>query len=176
MSRTPTAMCETAWMPMAGRLLSATVTTTGVEQSVSFGRRITDLAEEHPDALALVFAPEQGDDVPVTWRELDARSSQVARLLAARAAQLGTMVAVALPNSVEHFFATVGAWKAGAGVIPMRWDVPEWERDRLLETSGVALVVADEAFGGPVPVVSTADLDSSTTFDASPLPDVVPMP
>ena len=161
---------------MAGRLLSATVTATGVEQSVSFGRRITDLAEAHPDAVALVFAPEHGDDVPITWRELDARSSQMARLLAARGARLGTMVAVALPNSVDHFYATIGAWKAGSGVIPMRWDVPEWERDRLLETSGVVLVVGDAAFGGPVPVVSTADLAASEALDASPLPDVVPTP
>src|SRR4029453_15738728 len=103
MSRSPPAMCETAWMPMAGRVISPFGTTTGVEQSVSFGRRITELAEAHPDALALVFAPEHGDDVPLTWRELDARSSQVARLLAERGAQVGTMVAVALPNSVDHF-------------------------------------------------------------------------
>ena len=58
---------------------------------------------------------------------------------------LGTMVAVALPNSIDHFYASLGAWKAGAGVIPMRWDVPPWERDRLLETSGVVLVVGDDA-------------------------------
>ena len=90
------------------------MTATDVEQSVSFGRRITDLAEAHPDAIALVFAPIDGDDVPVTWRELDARSSQVARLLASRGAGLGTMVAVALPNSIDHFYASLAAWKAGA--------------------------------------------------------------
>src|SRR5262245_41921904 len=159
MSRTPTAMWETAWMPMAGRLLSPSVTATDVEQSVSFGRRITELAQEHPDAVALVFAPTEGDDVPVTWRELDHRSSQIARLLVDRGAGLETMIAVALPNSVDHFYAALGAWKAGAGVIPMRWDVPEWERDRLLDTSGVLLVVGDDAAGGPIPVVTRAELD-----------------
>src|SRR5262245_51222712 len=176
MSRTPTAMCETAWMPMAGRLLSPFVTTTGGEQDVSWGRRITDLAEEHPDAVALVFAPIDGDDEPVTWRELDERSSQVARLLADRGARLGTLVAVALPNSVDHFYAALGAWKAGAGVIPMRWDVPAWERDRLLETSGVVLVVGDNAADGPVPVVTSAELAATVALDSSPLPDAVPMP
>jgi bile acid-coenzyme A ligase len=163
-------------MPTVGRLLSPFVTATDVEQSVSFGRRITELAEAHPDALALVFAPTEGDDVAVTWRELDARSSQVARLLAERGAQLGTMVAVALPNSVDHFVATIGAWKAGSGVIPMRWDVPAWERDRLLEASGVVLVVGDDAAGGPVPAVTSADLAATVDLDTSPLPDVVPNP
>src|SRR3954471_8275879 len=171
MSRTPTAMCETAWMPMTGRLLSRFVTATDVDQSVSFARRITDLAKEHPDAIALVFAPIDGDDVAVTWRELDARSSQVARLLASRGAGLGTMVAVALPNSVDHFLASLGAWKAGAGVIPMRWDVPPWERDRLLETSGAVLVVGEgdgDAAGGAVPVVTRAELAATADLDASP--------
>jgi bile acid-coenzyme A ligase len=161
---------------MPGRLLSSFVTATDVEQSVSFGRRITELAEEHPDAVALIFAPIDGQDVPVTWRELDARSSQVARLLASRGAGLGTMVAVALPNSVDHFYAALGAWKAGAGVIPMRWDVPAWERDRLLETSGVVLVVGDNAGDGPVPAVTSAEVAATVDLDASPLPDVVPNP
>ena len=58
-------------MPMAGRLLSPSVTATDVEQSVSFGRRITELAQEHPDALALVFAPTEGDEVPVTFSDPD---------------------------------------------------------------------------------------------------------
>src|SRR4051794_13006555 len=171
MSRTPTAMCETAWMLMAGGVLLPLLSATDVDQSVSFGRRITDLAKEHPDAIALVFAPIDGDDVAVTWRELDARSSQVARLLASRGAGLGTMVAVALPNSVDHFLASLGAWKAGAGVIPMRWDVPPWERDRLLETSGAVLVVGDgDAAGGAVQVVTRAELAATADLDASPLP------
>jgi bile acid-coenzyme A ligase len=161
---------------MAGRLLSPFVTATDVDQSVSYGRRITDLAEQHPDALALVFSPIDGDDQPVTWRELDERSSQVARLLVERGAGLGTMVAVALPNSVDHFYAALGAWKAGSGVIPMRWDVPEWERDRLLETAGVVLVIGDAGAGGPVPVVTRAELQATVTLDASPLPDVVANP
>jgi bile acid-coenzyme A ligase len=160
---------------MAGRLLSPTVTTAELGESVSFGRRITDLAREHPAAIAIIFAPLQGDDAPLTWRELDERSSQVARLLAARGAGPGTMIAVALPNSLDHFFATIGAWKAGAGVIPMRWDIPEWERNRLLETAGVVLVVGEHT-DSAVPVVTRADLAASVALEASPLPDVVAMP
>ena len=51
-------------------------------QMVSYGKRITDLAVTHPDATAIVFAASDGSDLEISWRELDARSSQVARLLA----------------------------------------------------------------------------------------------
>ena len=80
---------------------------------VSYGKRITDLAVRNPDATAMVFAATDGTDLEISWRELDARSSQVARLLASRGAGLGDLVACGLPNSPEHFYVTIGAWIVG---------------------------------------------------------------
>ena len=151
------------------------MTTTLADGTISFGRRITDLAAAEPDAVAAVFAPRTGPDLVITRRTLDERSTQVARLLAERGAGPGTMLAVALPNSPEHLYAAIGAWKAGAGVLPMRADLPDWERDRLLAVAGVALLVGDTA-GAAVPVVTGAEVVGSTDRSAEPLPDVVPEP
>ncbi|HZP27312.1 MAG TPA: AMP-binding protein [Acidimicrobiia bacterium] len=144
-------------------------------EGVSYGRRITDLAAAHPDTTAIVFAPEGADDREITWRELDARSTQVARLLADRGAGPGTWVAVGIVNSPEHFYATIGAWKAGAGVLPIRADLPAWERERLLAVAGVVLLVGDHA-GSAVPVVTLDEVLATTGLDTSPLPDVIADP
>ena len=36
-----------------------------------------------------------------------------------------------------------GAWKAGACVLPLRWDLPEWERERVLEVARPTVVIGD---------------------------------
>lgn len=146
----------------------------GQQEEVSFGRRITDLARDCPEATAIVFAPRDGDERLVTWAELDARSSQVARVLVEHGAARGSLVAVGLPNSPEHFFATIGAWKAGAGVMPVRAELPAWERDRLLDTAKAVVLVGDHE--ATIPVITRADLDATTARPADPLPDVVPHP
>ena len=143
--------------------------------AVPYGRRFTDLARTQPGEVAIVFAPSDAEEREITWRELDERSSQVARLLAERGAGPGTWTAVGLPNSPEHFFVTIGAWKAGASVLPVRADLPAWERERLLDVAGVKLLVGDHP-DSRVPVVTRAEVLATTTMDASPLPDVVPDP
>src|SRR5581483_12276817 len=75
----------------------------------------------------------------------------------------------------EHFYATIGAWKAGAGVLPIRADLPAWERERLLVVAGVVLLVGDHA-GSGVPVVTLDEVRATTGLDTSPLPDVIAAP
>jgi bile acid-coenzyme A ligase len=101
------------------------------------------LADEHAAGdVAVTFAAEHGGETPITWRELESRANQTARFLASRGLGDGDMVVVALRNSPEHLFTTFGAWKAGASVLPLRWDLPEWERERLLAVAPAQLVVA----------------------------------
>ena len=71
--------------------------------------------------------------VSLTFGELDRRSSQLAAALAARGVGLGDRVALGLRNSPEFVFAVLAAWKLGAVPVPVRWDLPDWERDRLRE-------------------------------------------
>ena len=160
------------------------MTTALADGAISFGRRITELALADPDGVAAVFAPRSGPDVPITRRTLDDRSTQVARLLAERGAGPGTLVAIGLANSPEHLYVAIGAWKAGAGVLPIRADLPDWERERLLQVAQVVLFVGDA--GGPgtpagpgdpgVAVVTADEVRASVDRSTDPLPDVVADP
>jgi bile acid-coenzyme A ligase len=110
-------------------------------EGVPYGTQIRRIAAADPDGIGVTFVAEDGAERLVTWRELDERSTQVAHVLAERGLQLGDFLAVCLRNSPEHLMTCFAGWKVGATVVPMRWDLPEWERSRVLATMRPKLVV-----------------------------------
>jgi len=70
---------------------------------------------ETPDALAVVHA----DGSTATWRELNARANQLARLLVARGVGPDRPVAVALPRSVRQIATIIAIFKAGGVYLPI---------------------------------------------------------
>ena len=77
----------------------------------------------------------------ITWRELERRSNQMAHVLADQGLGVGDRLAVCLRNSPEHLLTSFAGWKVGATVVPMRWDLPAWERDRLLDVLNPTVTV-----------------------------------
>jgi bile acid-coenzyme A ligase len=144
--------------------------------AVSYGRRIRELAEARPREEALRFSAEDGSESAFSWAELERRSRQVAALFAGRGVGQGSLVAIGLRNSPEHAFAALAAWKLGACVLPLRWDLPGWERDRLLELARPALVVAADWEGIGAPLLPLADVRASESGPAPDLPDRVADP
>lgn len=147
--------------------------TEGVKPAISYGRRLSMLAAEHPDAVAAVFAPENGAETAIAWLQLERRSNQVARLFAERGLRETNVVAVALRNSPEHLFSTFAAWKLGASVLPLRWDLPEWERERVLQVADARVVVAGWQDCSPG-TLTPQDIASTVDGDAAELEDRVP--
>jgi len=140
---------------------------------VSYGRRLTELAQARGDEAAVVSAGADRTETCLTWNELETRANQVGHFLLGQGIGEGDLVIVALRNSTEHLIADFGAWKAGASVLPLRHDLPPWERDRLLDLAAAQAVVADWADAGQ-PVITTSDLASTTALPMEPPPDAVP--
>ncbi|HVW43572.1 MAG TPA: AMP-binding protein [Amycolatopsis sp.] len=135
--------------------------------NVSYGRRLTDLAGELGDSTAIVLAAEDGSELAWSWNHLEARSNQLARLFGKRGVDGDRdVVVIALGNTLEHVAATFGAWKQGAAVLPLRRNLPAWERDRLLELVRPTLVVAD--WPDVADSVSSGDLAATTGLDPAP--------
>ena len=134
------------------------------EPTISFGERIAQLAESDPTSSVVRVAAVDGTETAVTWPELHRRSTQMARGLLERGATEGGRVAVALRNSPEFVMTVLAAWKLGAVPVPVRWDLPEWERERVLDViDGVSVGVDDLAW-----------LESTRELDLTPLPPAVP--
>lgn len=147
----------------------------GEEQTPTFGRRVADLAGEHPDKPAIIFMPVDGDEQIVTWRELDRRSNQLARMLAQRGVHEGTTVVIGLWNSHEHILLTTAAWKLGALALPLRAILPKPERDGILDLARPSLVCADWD-DVPYPTLRPDELAQYAYHDAGPLPGDPPHP
>jgi bile acid-coenzyme A ligase len=135
------------------------------EEGIPHGTRIEQVADEHPGEIGLVFAAEDGSVRQLTYEEIDVRSTQLAHLLVDRGLGVGDFLAVCLRNSPEHLIACFAGWKAGAGVVPMRWDLPEWELQRLRAVLGPKVSIDQ----------STLHLlDESDRASTERLPEVVP--
>jgi bile acid-coenzyme A ligase len=140
------------------------MTSVPADEGVPFGTKIHEVAMKDPDGVGVIFAAEDGSQRAVTWRQLDDRSTQLARVLAGRGIHVGEYLAVCLRNSPEHLMACFAGWKVGAVIVPMRWDLPDWERGRILDVVAPRLIVDAEH----------ADLfDESLSASTEPLPEAV---
>ncbi|OBK22480.1 class I adenylate-forming enzyme family protein [Mycobacterium asiaticum] len=150
---------------MSTQPVTADVNPDPFADGVPFGAKLQQLAEQQRDDLAVTVVALDGTAQALTFGELDARANQWGRALAARGAQTGSMVALAIQNSVHLLVATLGCWKIGAVPIPMHWDLPEWERERVRAVINPAVTVDD---------TSRWELDAlAATQSESPLPTAV---
>src|ERR1035437_3935363 len=137
------------------------------EEGVPYGTRLHQMAEPRRDEVAIIFVAEDGDERLVSWGEVDDRSTQLARVLSDQGLAAGDSLAISLKNSPEHLFTCFAGWKVGATVVPMRWDLPDWELNRLLGVLKPAVVVGAE---------QAEWFDRSRSQSAEPLPDVTAPP
>jgi len=115
-----------------------------VEEGIPFGQQLHRLALADPDLIALTMVSATGAESGFTFGQLDRGANQWAHTLASRGAQVGGLVGIGIPNSIEFIMAALACWKIGAVPVPMRWDLPAWERTRLLEALGATVVVDDD--------------------------------
>ena len=109
---------------------------------IPYGSRLTELADERGEATAVTVVARDGSETAVSWVGLERRSNQVARRLQDRGLGQGDLLALAIPNSIEFLASVFGAWKVGAVPVPVRWDLPDWERDRVFEVVGARLTLS----------------------------------
>ncbi|MDT0478053.1 amino acid adenylation domain-containing protein, partial [Streptomyces sp. DSM 41014] len=110
------------------------------EAAQTLQRCFADQAARTPSAVAL----RQGDDV-LTYRELDLRSSRLARQLAEAGVGAEDIVGVLLDRSPALVIAFLAVLKAGGTYLPLDPADPEVRRRRMLEETGARVVLTDRA-------------------------------
>ncbi|MFJ8309271.1 MULTISPECIES: class I adenylate-forming enzyme family protein [unclassified Streptomyces] len=127
--------------------------------------------ERAPDRTALAYF-----DGRLSYRETDVLSDSVAGHLAARGLVRGDRVALMLQNTPHFVIALLGAWKAGATVVPLNPMYKSAEVAHVLKDSEAAALICsdraweeylrDTAAGSPVRIALTAcELDLQTRND-----------
>jgi bile acid-coenzyme A ligase len=135
-----------------------------VTEGPSFARRIRQLAAERPDEPVYCHVAPDGGETEHTWRELDDRSSRLAGALAERGVTRGDRISLGIRNSPPFTLAALAAWKLGAVPVPVRWDLPDWERARVRTVIEPRLSLEAE---------DLAWIDATRDRDTPDLPDVV---
>ncbi|HYC90498.1 MAG TPA: amino acid adenylation domain-containing protein [Thermoanaerobaculia bacterium] len=94
-----------------------------------------------PNAPALWFRGET-----MSYRELDARTNQLARFLRSRGARPGAIVALSLERSFEMAMAIVATLKSGAAYLPLAPDYPVERLRYTLAEAQPVIVLTQERF------------------------------
>ncbi|MGD6749695.1 class I adenylate-forming enzyme family protein [Streptomyces sp. BH105] len=102
-----------------------------MEHGTGITQLIRKQAASCTGAEVLRHVAADGSESKFTWWELDRRSDQLAGALAGRRLDTGDRLSLALRNTPQLIFGVFAAWKLGAVPVPVRWDLPEWELDRL---------------------------------------------
>lgn len=131
-----------------------------MDDQITIVQQIATLATERADDVACTHIADDGSERALRWGELDRWSSQLAGEFIERGLGHGGRVAIALHNSPELVCAALAAWKVGATPIPVRWDLPDWEQQRLLDVIEPAVAVGD------------ADLDWIEAAAERPVPEL----
>ncbi|MET9407848.1 long-chain fatty acid--CoA ligase [Streptomyces sp. NPDC002935] len=122
---------------------------------------LADTVAQSPDRTALAYF-----DGRLSYREVDELSDSVAGHLADRGLRRGDRVAIMLQNSPHFVLALLGAWKAGATVVPVNPMYKSGEVRHVLHDAEVSAVVCSDrawdaylretAADSPVRIVLTA--------------------
>jgi bile acid-coenzyme A ligase len=139
---------------------------------VSYSRRLSELAAERPDVVDMIIVDREGNERGLSWRELETRSTQIARRFIAEGVGKDDVVALALPSCAEHVLVTLAIWKLGATLLPLRHDMPDWEMERMTSLAAPKLLVSDQ-HSASCAVLTRADLDATRAESDAPLPDAV---
>ncbi|GGQ63079.1 non-ribosomal peptide synthetase [Couchioplanes azureus] len=127
-----------------------------------------------PDAVAVVDRSRSA-----SYAQLDAQANRIARLLAARGVGRESVVAIAVPRSVEMVATVLGVLKLGAAYLPLDLSHPAERIAYMLGDSAAGVVVATTSEAPRVPEVDGVDrllLDGPAVagelaaLDPSPLP------
>jgi amino acid adenylation domain-containing protein len=157
-------------------------TVTPLDRGRSFPERFAEQARRTPNALAVACGGRE-----MTYAELDAAASRLARGLLAAGLAPEDRVAFWAERGIDFLAGMIAVWKAGGAYLPLDPRQPVRRLVRMVEESGARLVLASPAFrdaagaalavaagaGGPA-VLSWAELlaadRSGESLPAGPLP------
>ncbi|MFI0790723.1 amino acid adenylation domain-containing protein [Streptomyces lydicus] len=130
----------------AERLLAAGVATAAQPPMATLPELFARQVARTPHQVAVV-----GEDVSLTYEELDARANQLARWLAQRGVGPESVVALVLPRSPELLVALLAVLKVGGAYLPVDPDYPAERIGYLLADAQPTVLLTDSRTPAALP-------------------------
>ena len=127
-------------------LLDFNATAVDYPRNIPLNKFIEDQAERTPDATALIF-----ENRELTYRELNARSNQLAHYLRQHGVGPDVLVGVCAERSFEMVIALLGIVKAGGAYVPLDPDYPVDRIHAMLEDATQPFVLTLERLLDRIP-------------------------
>src|SRR5262245_51755528 len=137
------------------------------------GRRLTQLAQQKPDEIALIVERQDGGADTLTWLQMEQWANRLAHRLAESGVKQASFVAINLPNCQEHVVGTLAAYKLGACPMPVSYRMPAAERDQLMALAQPAVVLSDN---DDLKGITRAQMHALGAYPSTPPTDAVPQP
>jgi amino acid adenylation domain-containing protein len=115
-------------------------------QCETISRSFEQQAERTPDSIAIQL----GGDC-MTYRELDRRSNQLARILLRYGLEPDSLVAVCFERSLEMIVSMLAILKAGAGYLPIDPSYPLERIKMILEDANPSVILTQQALAASLP-------------------------
>ena len=149
---------------------------TASPKRMPFGRRVSELAQQHPGQLVVTVVSESGDTVDTTWAELEHGSLAATRVLLDHGVSSSSRVVIALSREVAHVMFAVAAWRVGACVVPLNPALSPYERQRMLNLANPTVVIGHNGWSE-----AAGHVDPGAYLEVAPvhprqLRDVIPQP
>ncbi|HEX2091731.1 MAG TPA: amino acid adenylation domain-containing protein, partial [Longimicrobiaceae bacterium] len=135
------------------------------------GRRVEERARLAPDVVAVLAGGER-----LTYAELDARATRLARRLLRRGVRRGSVVGVFLERGAWTPVAPLAVWKAGGVYLPLDPGLPSARLAFLLDDSGARVVLSEPRLAGALPGQTAETLLVDAAEDDSGAPELPPPP
>ncbi|GAB3117134.1 hypothetical protein GCM10027160_27200 [Streptomyces calidiresistens] len=137
--------------------------------------RFAEVAAAHPERTAVV-CPDGATTHSLTYRELDARSNRLARLLIERGVRRGQLVALAVPRSTDTIVALLATLKTGAAYLPIDPESPAERVAHMLDDAGPAAVITHRRDAFAHPAVDVPEIGLNTPETESRLAELSDLP
>ncbi|HLM54865.1 MAG TPA: amino acid adenylation domain-containing protein, partial [Pyrinomonadaceae bacterium] len=117
-------------------------------------------ARQTPDAVAVTYGAHG-----LSYRELEEKSSRLARYLSEAGVGAESRVGIHLRRSPEMLVALLGVLRAGAAYVPLEAGLPEQRLQYMLSDSGVEWVLVESGLMGGLPLggVDVVVMDGAST-------------
>ena len=99
---------------------------------IPIGQRLDELAEADPDGLAVAIVHLDGSAEQLNRRELERAGAALGPGTHGTRRRRRRPRGARRPELLRPRPRALGCWKVGATPVPVRWDLPDWERDRVL--------------------------------------------
>ncbi|NDJ60827.1 MAG: amino acid adenylation domain-containing protein [Chloroflexi bacterium] len=115
---------------------------------------LSEQAAAAPNAVAVIHHDAQARDTQLTYRELDARSDQVAHYLRAEGVAAGSIIGICMLRTPEVLVAMYGVLKAGCAYVPLDPDYPQERIEHITAEVAMPLLLTQQQLIAQMPQTS----------------------